>query len=1053
MLGGGVGGITAAFELTATPELRERFEVTVYQPGWRLGGKCASGRNAAQHDRIEEHGLHVWFGFYDNAFRLMRDAFDELARPSGAPLATFDEAFAPCDRIVLYDRQGEDWKAFGFSAPRNLGQPGVAGDLPGFWDVATTLCRWALQGWTELREDIDLDEPEPLFSAEWLVDLAGDLAREVLRVPLAGAEQLLELAGRLAGDHARRGDGVTPDQSDLFARLLCAFRDWLWSILAERCERNATVRLYFAMVDTAVSTLAGVLRDGVLEHGWDAINDEEWSAWLTKHGAKPVTIGATPAERSPVLRSVYDVAFGYPEGKIEAANLAAGTATNDLLRLIATYRGALMYKMQAGMGDVVFGPFYEVLARRGVRFEFFHAVTNLGLSAGNELIETIDLARQTEIIGDQYAPLIDVGGLPCWPSEPLWDQLRDGERLRAAGIDFERELVPAGATALRLERGVDFDEVVLGIAIGGLRPICSELIAADERFARAIDTAVTVQTQAFQLWLRGDAATLGWEQDEDCVVGCYVEPLDTYCDMTHLYGRESWLEEDGIGTIGYVCGVLDEHAGETQAEADERVRANAIDFIENDLQVLLPGAVGEAERFDSQYWRANIAASDRYVVTPAGTVKHRLRSDRSGFENLVLAGDWTRNGIDGGCVEAAAISGMQAARELVRRDPRLGDGEPILGEQPTWLSPPKARLPEYVEYGGRATSPGPFLSLDGRLRGLLLEGDGRRISGLIRRTLSDPAGNWVDYRAVGSKVLLLVGGFDRVSSLAPLFDQWGTVREIQASFWVPVLAGRDLGSVFRAERFCLAVPYIFVDNPMSYLGGHEAYGYAKTMGRFDPEDALGPLTRIDTFGGRFSTESRASWTRFMEISASAPAEPAEGPPPFGARELLDLALGSTLLPNAEGEVVLPGLELTATLVEDLLEGRMRQVFLKQFRDAGDGTRACYQSVVEAPIEVKHSVMRRSGRKWEVSFARLDSHPIEAELGISDQRAQLVFDGELDMVVQTGVEIGRIAGPTPADALPTTEPPREPGLLSGAVEGALGLAGGIARRLRGAIRPG
>ena len=65
VLGGGAGGMTAAFELTATPELRERFEVTVYQLGWRLGGKGASGRNRGVADRIEEHGLHIWFGFYE----------------------------------------------------------------------------------------------------------------------------------------------------------------------------------------------------------------------------------------------------------------------------------------------------------------------------------------------------------------------------------------------------------------------------------------------------------------------------------------------------------------------------------------------------------------------------------------------------------------------------------------------------------------------------------------------------------------------------------------------------------------------------------------------------------------------------------------------------------------------------------------------------------------------------------------------------------------------------------------------------------------------------
>ena len=38
VLGGGCGAMTAAFYLTSTAELRRRFEVTVYQQGWRLGG-------------------------------------------------------------------------------------------------------------------------------------------------------------------------------------------------------------------------------------------------------------------------------------------------------------------------------------------------------------------------------------------------------------------------------------------------------------------------------------------------------------------------------------------------------------------------------------------------------------------------------------------------------------------------------------------------------------------------------------------------------------------------------------------------------------------------------------------------------------------------------------------------------------------------------------------------------------------------------------------------------------------------------------------------------
>ena len=99
ILGGGAGGLTAAFELTATPELRERYDVTVYQLGWRLGGKGASGRReigphpAAM--RIEEHGLHVWFGFYENAFDVIRRVYEELDRPADAPLRTWRDAFHP----------------------------------------------------------------------------------------------------------------------------------------------------------------------------------------------------------------------------------------------------------------------------------------------------------------------------------------------------------------------------------------------------------------------------------------------------------------------------------------------------------------------------------------------------------------------------------------------------------------------------------------------------------------------------------------------------------------------------------------------------------------------------------------------------------------------------------------------------------------------------------------------------------------------------------------------------------------------------------------------
>ena len=504
------------------------------------------------------------------------------------------------------------------------------------------------------------------------------------------------------------------------------------------------------------------------------------------------------------------------------------------------------------------------------------------------------------------------------------------------------------------------------------------------------------------MWANRGAAELGWAHDENSVAGCYVEPLDTYCDMSHLLPRESWPASDDVRTIGYFCGVLDEVEGETPAEATERVKLSAIDFMENDMAALWPlarnpdgsfdwsvlvdsdGGSGP-ERFDAQYWRANVTPSERYVLTPAGSVKHRLPSGESGFENLALAGDWTRNGIDGGCVEAAVISGIEAAESIT------GIAHTIPGRDPDWLRPRPLELPPYVEYGGRATTPPPFLSEGGRMRGLVLQGDEQRIADLVDRMFNIPAGGSTDYRSLGSNVLLLVGGFDRVSCLTPPFDRWGSVAEIMASFWVPVMAGRDLGPTFLAERLVLAVPYILVDNPMSYLGGRETYGYAKTMARFDPVDATGEHVTIEAFGGNFGRDAGGAWRPFMEVEEVGPEDGSPQRPLEGPAGLVRRLVGELPAFNSEGEIVLADFRLTAELVDSMLDGRVHQLFLKQFRDAEDGTRACYQAVVEAPVNVLRVSNKLVGRDADVTIHHLDSHPIGQELGVTSQRASIVFD--------------------------------------------------------------
>jgi hypothetical protein len=151
--------------------------------------------------------------------------------------------------------------------------------------------------------------------------------------------------------------------------------------------------------------------------------------------------------------------------------------------------------------------------------------------------------------------------------------------------------------------------------------------------------------------------------------------------------------------IAYFCGALDDRAGEDRTTATARVKGNAQAFLEEHVGALWPGSVSNGDtgpvdwsvltdpsgrdgsaRLEAQYWCANTTGGERYVLSPAGSMADRLAAGESGVENMMLAGDWTRNGIDGGCVEAAVTSGLQAARALI------GHNNPITGESTKWLT-------------------------------------------------------------------------------------------------------------------------------------------------------------------------------------------------------------------------------------------------------------------------------------------------------------------------------------------------------------------------------
>jgi uncharacterized protein with NAD-binding domain and iron-sulfur cluster len=166
--------------------------------------------------------------------------------------------------------------------------------------------------------------------------------------------------------------------------------------------------------------------------------------------------------------------------------------------------------------------------------------------------------------------------------------------------------------------------------------------------------------------------------------------------MGHLLAREQW--SDPPRALAYFCSVLRDLSDVDPAELayaerhQEAVRRNAIQFLTRDIRHLWPGAVdaegafrwdllagpdGESAlvgtaRFRTQYWTANVNPSDRYTLALPGSSRYRISPLDPTYDNLTVCGDWTDCGFNGGCVEAAVMSGQLAAHALSRR-PALED--------------------------------------------------------------------------------------------------------------------------------------------------------------------------------------------------------------------------------------------------------------------------------------------------------------------------------------------------------------------------------------------
>jgi uncharacterized protein with NAD-binding domain and iron-sulfur cluster len=657
ILGGGPAALATAFELTRTPDLRARYDVDLYQIGWRLGGKCASSRNRGARGRNEEHGLHVLGGFYHNVFEQLRPLYAEWAQVSPETAIPFDKAFRGHNAFTLMQPDGATWRAVRVVLPTNDRSPGVDPSPVTPAEILRRIIEWL---GVALRK-VARGEPPAL----WLQSVEGWEAPPPSRHLDTLADRGEALTADLPPPNAAAPHALKA--GDLLDRIREHARDVQTTMQALGEHAPPKGPDWIGVVELLATITHGFAADRLAERGFDVINDIDAVAWLKRNGA------SNRAVTCPLFQAGYHYSFAFEDGDWTRPNIAAGVGMRGLLRMVFAYHGSVFMHMMGGMGEVIAAPYYEVLKSRGVRFHFFHRVEQLVPGEDGGLAQ-VRLLVQAEPAGgsDAYQPLIDhqpdeaAPVRRAWPEAPLFEQLADADAARAAG-DLEKWIDSAGFGVPKvLEAGRDFDLCVVGMSIGTLRETAKPLAEASPVWKTMLDSAGVTPTIAAQIWRQEPSDTYHGVRHDGLMTG-YVAPHDTWGDMSFLTDLEQPCAS-GLrpASLSYLCGPIPPGEGAARVGRPERETES---WLTANAPHIFTGLVDDAGAYRlageiERYARINDDPIDLYVRSPSGAIDQRIRPEASGFSNLYLAGDWTRNNFDCGAVETAVLSAKLCARAI-----------------------------------------------------------------------------------------------------------------------------------------------------------------------------------------------------------------------------------------------------------------------------------------------------------------------------------------------------------------------------------------------------
>lgn len=298
-------------------------------------------------------------------------------------------------------------------------------------------------------------------------------------------------------------------------------------------------------------------------------------------------------------------------------------------------------------------------------------------------------------------------------------------------------------------------------------------------------------------------------------------------------------------------------------------------------------------------------------------------------------------------------------------------------------------LPPYVNYPGNLAYQQPFIMKDLELFGFVVEGKRSSMQQMIDARLnfmSDrPA---TKYFVASDKIIFAFTQSPFLQSLVPMFKNMGRFTEITFCSYVIVAECTLRNGQWWAQRLLFFIPYILVNTPLTLIGGREDYGFPKTMGEFiyPPDPAKPDLFSVSTIGMQhFSETSVAGMHEFITIEKQKEEEGKDsGSTGGGVLHGISALWGSlkgALSPSEQGFHI--GLGFLMDEASDLWNKRMEMVFMRQFRDIGDPSKACYQAIIESsgyPDDLRDIGLLKGN--YVARISHMDTLPIDNDLGLN-----------------------------------------------------------------------